>query len=248
MSTCKQMLKDLEYYSMVEDGLEAKKDANRKEYNFRRIMNELKEKRQDEAVAARYDANIAKAKALVESFGIVHNTTLDSVISTIQNGALLSIDEMEKRDISFNFRISFRGINDEMHKYVFASTHKGDAIYGLFELKFKKAVETSKAIFTPKSYLEYGNEVLRDYFIDIKNWRTYLAEYIATTLDNPNEFISTIPVHQRPEFLFQDQVSIDDVEKIVCASKKSALELVKRIKKEFGEDNKYLELIKVSGE
>ncbi len=248
MITCKQLLKDLQYYSMAEDGLEAKKDANRKEYNFRRLMDELKAKRHEHAVSERHSNNISKAKALVEGFGIVHNTTIESIISIIQNGALLSIDEMEKRDISFNFRISTRGINDEMHKYVFASTGKGDAIYGLYEIKFKKAIEATNAVFIPKSYLEYGPEVLKDFFIDIKNWRAYLAEYIATNLDDPSTYIDTVPVHQRPEFLFQNQISTDDIERIVCASQKSAVELVKRIKKEFGEDSKFLQLIKVVGE
>lgn len=248
MSSCKEILKELEYYTMVEDGLEAKKDANRKDYNFKKIMDDLKQKRNDEVVAKRYNANIEKAKELVSTYIIVHNTTLESVIGIIQNGSLLSIDEMEKRDISFNFRISQRGINDEMHKYVFGATHKGEPIYGLYEIRFKKAVETTNSLFTPMSFLEYGAEVFKDYIMDIKYWRAYLAEYIATYFDEPGNYLKETPLHLRPEFLFLDKVELEDIEYILCASEKAASEVVKRIKREFGEDSQFIKLIKVAGE
>lgn len=249
MSTCKELLKDLEYYCMVEDGLESKKNTNRKEYNFNRIMEQLENKKQDEKVKISYNKNISKAKALVDKFDIVHNTSLESIIGIIQQGALLSVDEMEKRDISFNFRISIRGINDEMHKYVFASTHQSDAIYGLYEIKFKRAIETiNGAQFTPSNYLEYGQEVLKDYFMDIKNWRKYLAEYIATTMDELENYLKETPVHLRPEFLFPDPIQISDFESITCINGKACSELVTRIKKEFGEDSEILKIIKSADE
>lgn len=245
MGSCKEILKDLEYYCMVENGLEAKKDANRKQYNFQRLMNVFREKRQDEKVKGRYDANIAKVKAMVEKFEIVHNASLDSVIGIVQNGGLLSIDEMEKRDISFNFRISFRGINDDMHRYVFGATHKGDPVYGFYELKFKSDVEAIKdAMFLPKSNIEYGLEVLKDYYMDIKEWRNYLAEEIAVKMDDPNNYLKATSLHFRPEFLFPEQITLGNIESINCANDKAAVELVRRVKKEFGENSEVLGLIK----
>lgn len=245
MSSTKELLKDLEYYSMVENGLEAKKDANRKQYNYQRLMIAFKEKRQDEQIKARYDANIAKAKAVVDRFEIVHNTSLDSVIGIIQNGGFLSIDEMEKRDISFNFRVSFRGINDEMHKYVFGATQKGDPVYGFYELKFKRDIEKIEgAMFLPKSNIEYGQEVLKDYYMDLKDWRNYLAEEIAMKMDDPSSYLGVTPLHLRPEFLFPEQVPFWNIESITCANDKAATELVRRVKKEFGENSEVLELIK----
>lgn len=249
MSACKEFLKDLEYYCMVEDGLEGKKSANRKQYNFKRLLNEINVQKQDENIKARYERNITRTKAMVDKFDIVHNTGVESIISIIQNGALLSIEEMEKRDISFNFRISFRGINDEMHKYVFGTAAQGDPIYGLYEIKFKKEVEgIVGAQFAPQSYLVYGAEVLKDYFMDIKDWRAYVSEQIATTMDDPEEYLKKIPVHSRPEFLFENELPISYIEKITCVNKTAYEELVKRISKEFGENNDILKIIKVAGE
>lgn len=244
MSSCKELLKDLEYYCMVENGLEAKKDANRKQYNFQRLMNAFREKRKNEQIKTRYDTNISKVKAMIDKFEIIHNTSLDSIIGIIQNGGLLSIDEMEKRDISFNFRISFRGINDEMHKFVFGTIHKGDPVYGFYELKFKRDVEAIEgAMFLPKSNIEYGLEVLNDYYMDIKDWRSYLTEEIAM-LDNPGSYLEGTPLHLRPEFLFPEQISFQNIESISCANDRAATELIRRVKKEFGENSEVLGLIK----
>lgn len=249
MGDCKEILKELEHYCMNEDGLESKKNANRKQYNFQRLMDEFKSKRNDGEIRAKYEANISKSKTLVDRFKIIHNTNLDSIISIIQNDALLSIDEMEKRDISFNFRISFRGINDEMHKYVFGATEQGDLIYGLYQINFKKEVESlSDTQFIPKSYIEYGPEVLQDYFMDIKNWRDYLAEEIAMTNEEPGKYIWSTPVHLRPEFIFSDKIPVSYFESIICANDKACTELIRRIKKEFGENVDILNIIKVAGE
>lgn len=246
MSSSKELLKDLEYFCMVENGLEVKKDANRKQYNFKRLLNELNAKKEDEKVNKRYETNISASKALVDKFEIVHTTSLDSMISIVQNGALLSINEMEKRDVSFNFRISFRGINDEMHEYVFGTTHQGDPIYGLYEIRLKREVETIEtAMFIPKSYLLYGQEDLKDYFMAIKDWRTFLTEQIAVTMEDPSSYLRITPVHQRPEFLFVEKVPVSYFKSIECINEKAYDELVKRIKSDFGENNDILNIIKL---
>lgn len=246
MSSCKEFLKDLEYFCTNENGLEEKKELNRKPYNFKRLMNEFEAKKQDENTKAKYDSSIAEAKALVSKLGIVHNIGLDSLVGVIQNGALLSIDEMEKRDISFNFRISYRGINDDMHKFVFGTVQKGDPIYGLYEIKFKKEIETvDGACFLPKSFLEYGLEVVKEYIMDIKNWRTYLAEEIAHRLEEPEGYLRVTPVHLRPEFLFVGQIPVSFFENIICYNEKAYKELVKRVKEEFGESDEILKIIKM---
>ena len=243
----KEFLKELEFYCNNENGLEEKKDKNRGQYNLKKILKELESQKSDEEIKKRYDSNISMSKEFVKGLDIVHTTTLPCLISIIQNGALLSIAEMERKDISFNYLISFRGINEDMFKYVFGTVGKADAIYGQYEIKLKRqieAIESSK--FLPKSNLEYGEEVLKDYICDLKYWRAYLAEHIAVNYELPDNYITQTPVHLRPQLLLNEKIPLSYIESITCSNQRAYKELVDKIKSEFADNAQILSLVKIA--
>ncbi|MBU7007151.1 hypothetical protein [Phosphitispora fastidiosa] len=231
-------------YCADDDAFAREKEAGKTKRNFAIIMNELQEKKQDSVVNQRYSQNISLCRKMTENMGIVHNTNLAGVIGILANRALLSIIELEKRDISFNYRVSATGINEEMHSYVFAYPHKSDWIYGLYEIRFTSQVESiPNAYFLPKIQLQHESFQPCDCLLALSDWRTYLAEFIAVSLDNPEEYFKLFPVYMRPEFLFEDRIDIKYIEGMTCKGKTAFEELVERITSEFGPQSEFLKMI-----
>jgi hypothetical protein len=238
-------LKDFEYYCINENALENQILERKPAGNFKRMMRELDFAKSKPRIADRYSANINSAETLVTSFQLVHNTDLNCLISIIRSKELLSINNINIKDIPFNCRITSFGIQDEMHKYVFCGTPSGDWINGLCEIKFKNRIERLPgAKFLPQSHLCYESEGLSNHWMELGNWRRYLAEYIAVNYERVEDYIRNTPAYKRPEFLFEDSIPFSYVEEIKCATFGAYSELIRILKQEYGPDTEVLKKIK----
>ncbi|MFZ5353838.1 MAG: hypothetical protein ACOZCL_14100 [Bacillota bacterium] len=244
MGTNKKYMKEFESFCINENLLEELKSKKQTQINHYKHMHWLNQLKNEQDIKARYDRNIKEAHELLENVRIYHNTGLESLLSILKEEALLSIAGLEKIDASFSYRVTSRGIEEEMHKYVFAYPFEGNIFNGLYEIELDKSVEQlENAFFMPSGWLNYESFLIGSHIMDLKDWKGYMAEYISVNFEEPADYFRNTPKHLKPEFLFADKLPTGCIRAIRCLSELSYKALVAAIKEEFGDNHEYLKLV-----
>lgn len=244
MNYNKSYLTSFIQYCKNENALNKKRESEITAINLEMIRKEWEEKKKDSQALARYEKNLSLTEKLLENLSLVHYTNIYSLISILQNKAVCSVNIMDKSDISFNYRISNIGINEELHKYVFAYLYEGDWIYGPCKIIFKKeVVNLKKAYFIPKSWQKIKNQKLMENLFSIEDWKLYFTEHISLNYIDPNQYFDTTPVYNRPEFLFEDKIPIKYIEKIIIKDRDTFVEVCSKLIHEFGKAYPIIEMI-----
>ena len=71
--------------------------------------------------------------------------------------------------------------------------------------------------------------------IEIKHLREVLTKYIAIYFDNPEDYLTEIPIQLRPEILIKEKIPSNYIEEISCLSTMSLVSLIGRIDDDLDE-------------
>ena len=164
----------------------------------------LHKRKQNPAVMARYQRNIAAAQKLMEEANIVHNTDLEALLGILKEGRLLSEDRLLFTDFHYNSRCSLGGDAYRMMDYVTCTTFSGSFLNGLYRIQFNEQLENkNKACFIPRSHICYEKNMVEDNMMELSHWREYMSEYIAVNAGKDvSAFLNSMQLSQKPDLLF----------------------------------------------
>lgn len=239
-------LKNFENYFLNETALKDKKELERLEYNYIKAKAQL-DYRKNSMDSTLFASRLLAAKTYLESLSLTHNTNLESIISIIQTKSIMCLDYMDAMNIFYEPSNSVYEMNREMWSYIYLTLGGSSWQYGMYELCFDRSIEEQPgAAFLPNNVVNYETYNVKDNMMDMSNWREYLSECIALNYEQPSSYFIETPLHLRPQFLFDGQLSLSKVNTINCATPLAFSALTSSIKKVFGGTHEILKIIKLS--
>lgn len=220
MTTKFTFLKDLELFMCSEGSLEQKKAPTRPTYNFKRLMSQLADERQDKVT--NYQEHLIQSQERVQQLSLFHNTGLEELVSILKFGKLLPPEQLELQAISFSMRSTPYGVPLHLQQYVFAHCRHSNWLYGLYQIKFKPEVEELPgALFVPGEDFALEESTFKEHIMPISHWREFLAEEITVRKVKSANYSKNITSARLPEFLFPNSIDLELVESITCPTVKS---------------------------
>lgn len=243
--TYAELLKDFERIARDEARYEIDRALVQRGYNYKNILKQLDSELEEYPVMKeRYQRNIEKARSVVDSLYIVHNTSPESLLSIFRNGKLMCADELKSIGYPYRKRVSIEYLKKNLNAHVYGVIGPGEKLFGPVEIVLKRDVDEVKGgFFIYKNHFAYTVKTFFKAQMDIKVWRDFLARKLAIEMDDPAGYTDRTPVHERMEFYFPATLDIKYIEKVLCNQKIYYDDIISKLESEFGADNSFKDLI-----
>lgn len=240
-----ELLKDFEKIVKDEAQYEIDRVLVQRDHNYKNALKQFDSELEEYPVMKeRFQRNVEKARSVVDSLYIVHNTSPENLISIFRNGKLMCADELKSIGYPYRKRVSIEYLKKNLNAHIYGVIGPGEKLFGPVEIVFKRDVDRVEGgFFIYKNHFDYTVKTFFKAQMDIKVWRDFLTRKLATEMDDPASYTEGTSAHERMEFYFPTTLDIKYIEKVVCSQRNYYDEIINKLENEFGADNSFKDLI-----